>query len=183
MTNTKSGMIQKYPAKYPRMEWCIGLLNFEMVRDFVKNTPWHNREEELTIHPYHKMAWHLEAPCPEVDWLYTILKVMKKKRSINKLFGNKALVIKNPGFDVSPTHKMHLAGTVHFHTSFQMSVNHVALRGLVNPDKGVYLPCKEDKDGMEQDPVKKTVQSILMGHKVHHLSLWQCICQNDDGSW
>jgi hypothetical protein len=22
-----------------------------------------------------------------------------------------------------------------------------------------------------------------MGHKVHHLSLWQCICQNDDRSW
>jgi hypothetical protein len=22
-----------------------------------------------------------------------------------------------------------------------------------------------------------------MGHKVHHLSLWQCICQNDGGSW
>jgi hypothetical protein len=64
-----------------------------------------------------------------------------------------------------------------------MSVNHVALHGLVNPDKEVYLSHKEDKDGMEQDPVKKTVQSILMGHKVHHLSLWQCICQNDDRSW
>ncbi len=36
---------------------------------------------------------------------------------------------------------------------------------------------------MEQDPVKKTVQSILIGHKVHHLSLWQCICQNYDRSW
>ena len=64
-----------------------------------------------------------------------------------------------------------------------MSVNHVALRGLINPEKEVYLSREEDKDGMEQDPVKKTVQSILMGHKVHHLSLWQCICQNDDGSW
>jgi hypothetical protein len=27
------------------------------------------------------------------------------------------------------------------------------------------------------------VQSILMGRKVHCLSLWQCIFQNDDGSW
>jgi hypothetical protein len=64
-----------------------------------------------------------------------------------------------------------------------MSVNHVALRGLVNPDKEMYLSHEEEEDGMEQDPVKKTVQSILMGHKIHHLSLWQCICQNDDGSW
>jgi hypothetical protein len=183
MTNTKLGMIQKYPTKYPRMEWCIGLPDFAMVQDFVLNTPWHNREEKLTIQPYHKMAWHLEAPCHKVDWLYTILKVMKKNRSINKLFGNKVLVVKNPGFDASPTHKMHLAGAVHFHTYFQMSVNHVALHGLVNHDKEVYVSCKEDKDGMEQDPVKKTVQSILMGHKVLHLFLWQCVCQNNDRSW
>ncbi len=182
MTNTKLGMTQKHPTKYPRMEWCIGLPDFEMVQDFVKNTPWHNREEKLTIQPYHKMAWHLEAPCHEVDQLYTILKVMKKNRSINKLFGNKVLVIKNPRFDASLTHKMHLAGAIHFHTSFQMSVNHVALLGLVNPDKEVYLSRKEDKDCMEQDLVKKTVQSILMGHKIHRLSLWQSICQNNDGS-
>jgi hypothetical protein len=31
MTNTRSGMIQKYPTKYPRLEWCIGLPDFEMV--------------------------------------------------------------------------------------------------------------------------------------------------------
>jgi hypothetical protein len=52
---------------------------------------------------------------------------------------------------------MRLQHTIHFHTSFQMSVNHVALCGLVNPDKEVYLSCEEDKDGMDQDPVKKTV--------------------------
>ncbi len=72
MTNTKSGMIQKYPTKYPRMEWCIGLPDFEMVQDFVKNTPWRNREEKLTIQPYHKMAWDLKAPRHEVDrWYYS----------------------------------------------------------------------------------------------------------------
>ena len=64
-----------------------------------------------------------------------------------------------------------------------MSVNHVALRGLVNPDKEVYLSWEQDKDGMKQDAVKKSVRSILMNHKVLHLSLWQCICQNNDGSW
>jgi hypothetical protein len=151
-----------------------------MVRDFVKNTPWHNREKKLTNQPYHKMTWHLKAPHHEVDHLHNILKVMKKNRSINKLFGNKVLVIKSPGFDTSPTQKMCLASAVHFHTSFQISVNHVALHGLVNPDKEVYLFCEEDEDGMEQDPVKKSVQSILMGHKVHHLSLWQ---RNNDRSW
>jgi hypothetical protein len=49
MTNTKSGMIQKYPVKYPRTEWCVGLPDFEIVQDFVKNTPWRNREEKLMI--------------------------------------------------------------------------------------------------------------------------------------
>jgi hypothetical protein len=47
----------------------------------------------------------------------------------------------------------------------------------------VYLSHEEDKDGMEQDLVKKTLQNIPMGHKVHQLSLWQFIFQNNDGSW
>ncbi len=44
-------------------------------------------------------------------------------------------------------------------------MNHMALRGLVNPNKEVYLSCEQDKDGMEQDAVKKTVRSILMNTK------------------
>jgi hypothetical protein len=39
MSKTKSGMIQKYPTKYPRMEWCFVIPDFRMVQDFVKNTP------------------------------------------------------------------------------------------------------------------------------------------------
>jgi hypothetical protein len=130
-----------------------------------------------------KPVWHLECPQQEVDRLYTILKVTKKNKSINKLFGDKALVIKNPGIEASPAHKMCLTSAVHFHTSFQMSVNQVAFCGLVNPNKEVYLSCEQDKHGMEQDAVKKTVRSILMNHKVKHLSLWQRICQNNNGSW
>jgi hypothetical protein len=86
MTKAELGTIQKYPSKYPRMEWCNALPEFEMARDFVKNTPWRNREEKSTIQAYHKTAWHLECPQQEVDRLYTILKVMKKNKSINKLF-------------------------------------------------------------------------------------------------
>ncbi len=123
----------------------------------MKNTPWHSREEKLMIQPNYKMALHFKAPCHEIDCLYTILKVMKKNRSINKIFGNKVLVIKNLGFDASSTHKVRLAGAVHFHTYFQMSVNHVVLHGLVNPNKEVYLSCEEDDSGVEQDLVKKTV--------------------------
>jgi hypothetical protein len=183
MTKAKSGMIHKYPLKYPRMEWGAALPEFKMVRDFVKNTPWRNREEKSSIQAFQKMAWHLECPRHAVKSLYTIIKVMKKNKPINKLFGDKGLAIKNPGYKASPAHKMRLASAVHFHTSFQMSVNHVALRGLVNPDKEVYLSREQDEDGMEQDMVKKSVRSILMNHKVLHLSLWQCICQNNDGSW
>jgi hypothetical protein len=154
MIKTKLGMIQTYPSKYPRMEWGFSLPEFEIVRDFVKNTPWRNREEKSSIQGYHKMAWYLECPRQDVDRLYTILKVMKKNKSTNRLFGDKALVIINPGYKASPAHKMHLASAVHFHTSFQMSVNHVALRGLVNPDKKVYLSREQDEDRMEQDTVK-----------------------------
>jgi hypothetical protein len=56
MTKAKSGMIHKYPSKYPRMEWCNALPGFKMIRDFVKNTPWRNREKKLSIQAYHKTA-------------------------------------------------------------------------------------------------------------------------------
>ena len=95
MTKAKSGMIHKYPSKYSRMEWGAALPEFEMVRDFVKNTPWKNREEKSSIQAFHKMAWHLECPRHAVEPLYTIIKVMKKNKSINKLFGDKALAIMN----------------------------------------------------------------------------------------
>jgi hypothetical protein len=123
------------------------------------------------IQPYHKMAWHLKAPRHKVDHLYTILKVMKKNMSINKLFGDKVLVIKNPGFNASLTDKMHLAGAVHFHTSFQMSVNHVALHGLVSPDKEMYLSREDvarsgEENGKEHPNGSSSAKMMMVAGKV-----------------
>jgi hypothetical protein len=42
---------------------------------------------------------------------------------------------------------MSLANTVHFHTSFQMSINHMTLRSLVNQDKEVVISRLEDEGG------------------------------------
>jgi hypothetical protein len=49
--------------------------------------------------------------------------------------------------------KQQLASTVHFHTFFQMSVNHVALRGLVNPDKQITIDRLKDEDGDPQESI------------------------------
>ncbi len=80
MIKQKNTMVTHYPAKYPRMEWGQSLQDFEMVRDFVWNTPWRNREEKSTIQAFHKIAWHLECPSSAVDQFYTILKVMKNNK-------------------------------------------------------------------------------------------------------
>jgi hypothetical protein len=79
--------------------------------------------------------------------------------------------------------KQRLARAVHFHTSFQMLVNQVALWGLVNPDKQVMIDRLEDEDGDPQESVLISIQQILLKHKINHLPLWQSILQNDDGSW
>ena len=70
---------------------------FEMVRDFVKNTPWRSREEKTTIQAFHKLVWHLECPCKEVPFIYRILKVMKKNRLIYKLLGQNVKIMKSVG--------------------------------------------------------------------------------------
>jgi hypothetical protein len=118
-----------------------------MVRDFIRNTPCQNQEEKSTIQFFHKIAWHLECPSSKVDWFYTILKVMKNNKSIFWLLGMALMLTRNPGPDTMPVLCMHLAGLVHFHTSFQVSINHVALRGLVNPGKAVVILRLEDEDG------------------------------------
>ena len=154
-----------------------------MVRDFVKNTPWRSREEKVTIQAFHKLVWHLECPREEVPFIYRIIKVMKKNRSIYKLLGQNVKIMKNIGRDAPPSLKMELASYVHWHTAYQMSINSVALRGLVNPDKRVELFRLDDGDGDTQESVVTSVREIMSKHRVDHLCLWQGIFQNDDGSW
>ena len=154
-----------------------------MVRDFVKNTPWRSREEKTTIQAFHKLVWHLECPREEVPFIYRILKVMKKNRSIYKLLGQNVKIMKNVGRDAPPSLKMELASYVHWHTAYQMSINHVALRGLVNPDKRVELFRLVDGDGDAQESVTTSVREIMTKHRVDHLCLWQGMFQNDNGSW
>jgi len=84
-----------------------------MVRDFVKNTPWWSREEKATIQVFHKLVWHLECPREEVGFIYRILKVMKKNRSVYKLLGQNVKIMKNVGRNAPPSLRMELASYVH----------------------------------------------------------------------
>ena len=179
----KSRLIHRYPNKFPRKDWGRAFQDFEMVRDFVKNTPWRSREEKVTIQAFHKLVWHLECPREEVGFIYRILKVMKKNRSKYKLLGQNVKIMKNVGRDAPPSLKMELASYVHWHTAYQMSINSAALRGLVNPDKRVELFRLEDGDGDAQESVVTSVREIMAKHRVDRLCLWQGMFQNDDGSW
>jgi hypothetical protein len=64
-----------------------------------------------------------------------------------------------------------------------MSINHVPLRRLLDPDKEAELIRVEDDDGDSQEAVHLTVRQVMFSHKVNHLPLWQAIVQNDNGSW
>ncbi len=59
--------------------------------------------------------------------------------------------MKNPGPNTTPQIKQRVASAVHFHTLFQMSINHVVLWGLFDLDKLVQIDCIEDEDGNPQD--------------------------------
>jgi hypothetical protein len=82
MHNQKSALIKRHPSKYPQMEWGSPLSEFVMVGGFVWNTPLQNRKEKTTIQAFHMITWQMECPSSDVDKLYTILKVMKKNKSI-----------------------------------------------------------------------------------------------------
>jgi hypothetical protein len=117
-----------------------------------------------------------------VDRFYTLIKVMKKNKTLYCLLGYSITVTNNPGPDASPGMRVKLAQAVHWHTSFQMSINHAPLRGLVDPYKVVELHHVEDKEGDPQELVFTSVWEVMSKHKINHLPLWQGILQNDDGS-
>ena len=183
MIAQKTKLINRHPAKWPRMEWGRALPEFELIRDFVRNTPWRNREEKMTIPAFHKLAWHLECPRDKADRLYKLLKAMKSNKSLYRIMGDSATILRAPGPNASEDMRKKLAMAVSFHTSFQMSINHVPLHGLIDPDKEVELTRIEDEDGDGQEAVRLTVRQVMFSHKVNHLPLWQAIVQNDDGSW
>ena len=118
MTDQKLLLIKKHPEKWPRMEWGCPLPEFEMVRDFVQNMPWRNREEKNTIQAYHKLAWHLECPTNEADCLYKLLKATKTNKSLYCLLGESTTILRTLGPTATPKMKKKLATTVNFHTSF-----------------------------------------------------------------
>jgi hypothetical protein len=124
-----------------------------MIQGFVKNTPWRSREEKTTIHAFHKLVWHLECPREEVPFIYCIFKVMKKNRLIYNPLGHIIKIMKNFGQDAPPSLKLELASYVHWYTVYQMSINHVALRGQVNLDKQVKLFRLDDSAGNAQESV------------------------------
>ena len=77
------------------------------------------------IQAFHKIAWQLECRTSQVNWfyqIYQILKVVTGKKSAFCLLGSGLLLMKN-------------VFSKYFHASFQMLINHVSLRGLVNADK------------------------------------------------
>ena len=52
-----------------------------------------------------------------------------------------------------------------------MPIDHVALRGLVNPNKPVKLTCLLDGNGDSQENVVTMVWEIMTKQKVAHLPL------------
>jgi hypothetical protein len=56
LTAEKIRLIHKYLMKFPRKDWGRNFQDFEMVCDFVKNTPWQSIEEKAMIQAFHKMV-------------------------------------------------------------------------------------------------------------------------------
>jgi hypothetical protein len=119
--------------------------------------PWRNREEKTTIQAYHKLAWHLECPTEEADRMYRLLKAMKSNKTLYRLLGDSATILRMPVLLAGAELKKKLVTAINFHTSFQMCINHLPLHGLVDPDKAVELVWIVDKDGDVQEAVKLTM--------------------------
>ena len=103
MIEAKRSMFTNNPDKYPQMIYGRPLPDFDVIKDFVKNTPFEARDEDEDLPAWAKQALHLEVARVNQELMTEIVLFMMDSGKWKRLFGTFTWVAINPGFDASAT--------------------------------------------------------------------------------
>ena len=170
------------PLRFPEEEYQTPP-EFSVVRMYIKNTPFEQRDKNDTIPSWARMPLHLEVDLTFEDELWEIVKFMADSKLLHSVFGDYAFVLKNsPPNEASEGLKQRMKTALRTHMAIVLSMGRVFLRGLDNPDKIMDLR-RQDEDGKPKKPVQLSVRRLMMFYRVNGIKLWQFICPCSDGGW
>ena len=176
-------MLAADPMRYPE-DIYQATPEFSVVRMYIKNTPFEQRDKNDTIPSWARMPLHLEVDLAFEDELWEIVKFSAESNLLNSVFGDYSFVLKNsPPNEASEGLKQRMKTALRTHMAIVLSMGRVFLRGLENPDEVMDLRRHDEEDGTPKKPVQMSVRRLMMFYKVNGIKLWQFVCPCSDGGW
>ena len=176
-------MVEYDRVRYPEESY-HWLPDFSMVRMYVKNTPFEERDKNDPTPAWAKMPLHLEVDADFEDYVGEILSFMVNKRILQQVFGDYVWCQRNVAANKATTDdKNRMKASLRTHMAIVLSLGRVFFRGLENPDNQVVLRRDPDEKGKARAPITMTVRKLMRYYKVNGIRLWQFICPDGTGGW
>ena len=179
----------KHPDRYPREEYGGGIPNFELVRDYVKNTPWENPEhakklkDKDRVPGWAKQAVQVVVALEKEEMIQGLLGYAERKGYYKELFGPFSWVGWNPGWDAEDWEQAALGLEVERHTAISRSTGVVSLPGIMRVDEVMPFDLEDDEDGKQRPLIMKSLRGIAMNMRVgpHSVRLFKYIGMGKGG--
>lgn len=180
---TLDNMVNSDPMRYPEEVYQTPP-EFSVVRMYIKNTPFEQRDKNDTIPSWARMPLHLEVDLVFEEELWEIVKYMAESKLLHSVFGDYSFVLKNsPPNEASEGLKQRMKTALRTHMAIVLSMGRVFLRGLDDPDQVMVVRRHDDEQGTPKKPVQMSVRRLMMFYKVNGIKLWQFVCPCSDGGW
>ena len=130
---TLDNMTRADPMRYPEEEYQMPP-EFSVVRMYIKNTHFEQRDKNDTIPSWARMPLHLEVDLAFEDKLWEIVKYMAESKLLHSVFGDYSFVLKNsPPNEASEGLKQRMKIALRTHMAIVLSMGRVFLRGIRQP--------------------------------------------------
>ena len=156
-------------------------------REHAAGMPWETEEQKKNsiITTASKQVYTIHVSKKHYNRLSALLREIKDRKVLHKVWGPTAFTVKVPSFDDSEEEKVKYQQMVGAHISIQMSMGTVQIPGIIDPNTKHELKLLPDADG----PRNSTFQSIkdilglmTVGEGDKKKNLFTCVVEGYNGS-
>ena len=156
-------------------------------REHAAGMPWETDEQKkksiITIAS--KQVYTIHVSKKHYDRLSALLREIKDRKVLHKVWGPTAFTVKVPSFDDSEEEKVKYQQMVGAHISIQMSMGTVQLPGIIDPNTKHELKLLPGADG-PRNPTFQSIKDIIslmtVGEGDKKKNLFTCVVEGYNGS-
>jgi len=156
-------------------------------RDHAAGMPWETEEQKKKsiITTASKQVYTIHVSKKHYNRLSALLREIKDRKVLHKVWGPTAFTVKVPSFDDSEEEKVKYQQMVGAHISIQMSMGTVQIPGIIDPNTKHELKLLPDADG-PRNPTFQSIKDILglmtVGEGDKKKNLFTCVVEGYNGS-